>query len=88
MGFFGLGTEKKSDVEENKKEEEDEGNDEEETEEEDGQESENNKVLIDILSKATEKQLLKLLVIMSYEKQYENLAGDSDRMKKIVMEDE
>ncbi len=88
MGFFGLGTEKKSDVEENKKEEEDEGNDEEETEEEDGQESEDNKVLIDILSKATEKQLLKLLVIMSYEKQYKNLAGDWDRIKKIVMEDE
>ena len=80
MGFFGLGTDKKSDVEEEKQE--DEGNDEEETEEE------GTKEFVYGVKGLTERQLLKLLVLMNYENDYESISDNWVDLIKIVKEDE
>ena len=84
MGFFGIGTEKKTDVEEEKhKEEEQEDNDEEETEEGEG-----TKEFVEGVKGLTERQLLKLLVLMNYENDYKSISDNWYDLIKIVKEDE
>ena len=85
MGFFGIGTEKKTDVDEEKQKQEEE-DDEGKTEEEGNKET--GKEFVRLLNNLTEKQLLKLILIMRYEETYDSIFDDWDDTIKAIKEDE
>ena len=86
MGFFGIGTEKKTDVEEE--------NTEEDTQEEDEQEEEKDttstrvtQIFLNGIKGMSERQLLKFAIMIYFDDQYYGL-GSFEQMIKIVKEDE
>ncbi len=60
----------------------------EEEQEDEQEESEEPNEFVENIKGLTEKQLLKLLVLMEYEKEYEAVTDDWNEMIKIVKEDE
>ena len=85
MGLFGLGTEKKTDVEEEEPEEDDDKNEEKtdvEAEEETG------KAFVQLLKGLTEIELLKIQILMKYEATYDPIFDDWNDMVKAIKEDE
>ena len=79
MGFFGIGTEKKTDVED-----EEENEREEEKQEQDAAKD---MVFVEEVNGLTNRQLLELIAVMQFENIYEDIYDDWEDLIKHIKED-
>lgn len=83
MGFFG--TKKSQDYDD--KEQEEEQEEQQDKVDEEQASNDHSKCFCDSIKGLTEKQLLKLLVMMKYEDKYGSISEDWDEIVKIVREE-